>query len=223
MKLSRSANHLLDALIISSLASILIYIFGYIVYRDSFLGFMLWNLFLAWLPLLFAWQLDKHLLKNSWFTWQAIAYSFLWLGFLPNSFYIASDLVHIRNVSTDLLLYYVVVLLSFTISGLMLGYASLYVVHKQLLKRLPGKQAMAAIGFILLLSSFAIYLGRYLRWNTWDVLINPAGIIFDVSDRFTNPAAHGRTFQVTTLFFMLLASLYLVIWKVLESLRATKR
>lgn len=223
MKISFSAHSFLRALVYSSLSSVLIYAVGSTAYNDTWLGFMIWNLFLAWLPLLFAWLLEVHLSKNSWVSWQGIVYSFLWLGFLPNSFYIASDLVHIRNTASDLVLFYVVTLLSFTISGLLLGYSSLYIVHRQLLKRLKARLAHLLITAILLLSGFAIYLGRELRWNTWDVLINPAGLIFDVSDRFTNPAAHSRTFQVTLLFFILLGSLYTIIWQVIESARPSRR
>ncbi|MCW1908685.1 MAG: DUF1361 domain-containing protein [Candidatus Saccharibacteria bacterium] len=223
VKLSFSANTYVKALITSSLASAIIYWVGSQAYDDYYLGFMNWNLFLAWLPLLFAWLLERHLQHESWVSWQGIAFSFLWLGFLPNSFYIASDLVHIRGTTADIALFYVVTLASFTISGLLLGYSSLYVVHRQLLKRFRVQTAHLLVSAVLLLSSFAIYLGRYLRWNTWDVLINPAGLIFDVSDRFANPTAHSRTFQVTLLFFSLLGSLYMIIWQVLESVRPTRR
>lgn len=65
----------------------------------------------------------------------------------------------------------------------------------------------------LLLSSFAIYLGRYLRWNTWDIIINPAGLIFDVSDRIINPGTYSLTFIVTAVFFVVLGSAYAVVYR----------
>jgi uncharacterized membrane protein len=75
------------------------------------------------------------------------------------------------------------------------------------------------VAIILLLCSFAIYLGRYLRWNTWDILVNPAGILFDVSDRFINPAAYPRTFSTTACFFVLLGSAYVFVWSAVAAIR----
>ena len=62
---------------------------------------------------------------------------------------------------------------------------------------------------MLLLSSFAMYLGRDLRWNSWDVLLNPAGIIFDVSERVIDPLDHPEAFTTTLMFFIFLAGLYI--------------
>jgi uncharacterized membrane protein len=64
----------------------------------------------------------------------------------------------------------------------------------------------------LLLSGFAIYLGRYLRWNSWDVIANPFGLLFDVADRIVNPGEHILTFSATILFFAFLAVIYYVFW-----------
>jgi uncharacterized membrane protein len=88
-----------------------------------------------------------------------------------------------------------------------------------LLKHLPPRLAHIMIASVLLLCSFAIYLGRYLRWSTWDVLVNPAGVVFDVSDRIINPVSHGQTFSTTLTFFLLLGSMYLVIWQAIRAAR----
>jgi uncharacterized membrane protein len=100
---------------------------------------------------------------------------------------------------------------------------SVYLVHKEMLKRLEPAVAHTLVAAVLLACSFAIYLGRSLRWNTWDVLINPAGILFDVSDRFINPAAHPQSLVTTTTFFMLLASMYYVIYELVNVIRTSKK
>jgi uncharacterized membrane protein len=181
-----------------------------------------WNLFLAWLPLVFAWLLVKHLKRNPWKSLEGVLYSLLWLGFLPNSFYIASDFVHMRFATSTTASFYIVLILSFTLNGFMLGFMSLYLVHKQLLRRFSNLTSHSTVGIILLLSSFAIYLGRYLRWNTWDVVVNPFGLIFDVSNRLVNPAAHSQTFRVTFLFSVLLISAYTVVWQFIQAIRQSK-
>lgn len=207
------------ALAYLSLVSVGLFITGVIFYHSSRFWFLNWNLVLAWLPLLFAWLLVQHISRHPWMSWQGITLTFLWLGFLPNSFYIISDLVHLQYATSANALYYTILILSFGISGLLLGFTSLYVLHKQLIKRAGQRNAAVVVSAILFLCSFAIYLGRYLRWNTWDVLINPAGILFDVSDRIINPSAHEQTFRITLLLFILLGSLYIVIWQFISAIK----
>ncbi len=144
----------------------------------------------------------------------------LWLGFLPNSFYIVSDLVHLGVTGEVSLLYDAAMYSSFILNGFMVGFISVYLVHMELLRRL-GRAAHGLIGAAFLACSFAVYLGRYLRWNTWDVLVNPADIILDVSDRIVHPGMYPQAFVTTGLFFLLISSLYVVVWQLAASLRAT--
>jgi uncharacterized membrane protein len=173
--------------------------------------FMFWNLFLAWIPVLLAFWLRNRLTKTRWLSWQNILITLLWLSFLPNSFYLISDLVHLQGRANEILqLYDVAMMVSIIANGLILGYMSLYVIHQELLKRLNSKLANTIIGLILLSCGFAIYLGRYLRWNTWDVLLNPAALLFDISERLIHPVLHIETYTITFTFFILIASIYAV-------------
>lgn len=184
--------------------------------RFVFLG---WNLALAALaPLLAAWLVGR-IRQLGWWGWQQVLLAVLWLSFLPNSFYIITDLVHIRPTYEMPLMYDIVMLSSFMLSGLVLGYQSLYLVHNLLLSKLKPSRAYQVVGLVLLLCSFAMYLGRYGRWNSWDIVMNPAGLVFDVSDRFVNPAAHEQTYLLTLTVFALLFSLYGVIFEAANWLR----
>lgn len=185
--------------------------------------FLLWNLVLAWLPLLFVYLLRERLKTTRWLTWQNLLLSLLWLGFLPNSFYLASDLVHLHSTGEVSLLYDAVMFSSFMFNGFVAGMTSLAIVHTELQRRLKPRAVQIIVGLVLLASSFAIYLGRSLRWNTWDVLINPAGILFDVSERVINPTAHDQAFATTGVFFLLLASLYVVVWQFVGLLRSKQQ
>ena len=221
MKRFGQENPILATLIFSSLVSVSFFIIGTWFFSAGEYWYLVWNLFLAWLPLLFSWLLLRTLKKKRWASWQGLLYTFLWLFFLPNSFYIISDLIHLQ---TDVIvngLYVMVMMFSFSVTGLLLGYISLYSVHKQLLKRFRDNTPHLVVGIILFLSSFAIYLGRYLHWNTWDAVINPAGLIFDVSDRIINPGAHTQTATTTLSFFVLLGSMYIVIWQFIKIIRKT--
>lgn len=178
--------------------------------------FLIWNLFLAWIPLGIVFLLRINLKKKPWRDWQNIGLTIAWLAFLPNSFYIISDLIHIQSSGEVGLLYDVALVTSFVLNGLLLGYCSLFVMHRMLLVRMKASEAHIIVGLVLLLSSFAIYLGRFLRWNSWDIILSPAGLLFDVSDRFINPADHQQTYIVTGVFFILLSSVYAVIYNLVR-------
>lgn len=203
-------SRLLRVLLLSSFFSILFFIMRVLNQRDLEYWYLNWNLVLAWLPLLFSVILVGRLRRNGWSSWQNIVLTMLWLGFLPNSFYIITDFIHLQHTLNTTLLYDVVLILSFTLNGLLLGYISTFMVYDELKKRFSTNVTNVIIGGIFLACSFAIYLGRYLRWNTWDVIINPAGLLFDVSDRFINPGAHGQTFSTTALFFVFITGTYYI-------------
>ena len=104
-------------------------------------GYLLWNLFLAWLPLIAALWLHKVLKNNLWSSWPALILSFLWIGFLPNSFYMISDFIHIQDSPRVDLLFDVVMFSSFIFNGVILGFLSLYIIHINLLQRLTRRWA----------------------------------------------------------------------------------
>lgn len=179
-------------------------------------GFLVWNLFLGWLPLLFSWWLVARLNKSRWLTFGNLLLSLLWLVFLPNAFYIASDLIHPAETGKISVLFDVVMFLSFTFNGFLIGYLSLMSVQHQVKKRMGEQWGLYFAYGALFLSSFAIYLGRYLRWNSWDIVLNPIGLIFDVSEPFINPSSHPQVFTTTLMFFVLLASIYAVSRRLLQ-------
>jgi uncharacterized membrane protein len=211
-------RHIAWALVISSLTSIGFFVVGAIDSHSGQYWYLVWNLILAWLPLLFAVWLVRLLPRYSWSGWQGVILTLVWLGFLPNSFYISSDLIHLANLGAPNLLYNAVMFMSFAFNGLALGFISLYLIHVELLKRLSIRGTHVTVALILLLCSFAIYLGRDLRWNTWSVITSPFGVLFDITDRFVNPRAHPETFTTTLAFFVLLGSMYIVIWNVAQAL-----
>lgn len=184
--------------------------------------FLLWNLVLALVPVFLAWWLYERLKTGSWYKWQQILLTFLFIGFLPNTFYLITDFVHIHSTDEAGLYFDVVMLSSFVFNGMILGFVSIYLVHKQLLRRVSEKNAMALIGVVFLLTGFAAYLGRFTRFNTWDIILRPAGLLFDVSDRFVNPTQHTETYLATITLFLVLFSTYSVMYYGLKLTKALK-
>ena len=185
--------------------------------------FLAWNLVLAWLPLLFALGLRLNLTKKRWSHWQNIGLSFLWLGFLPNSFYIISDYIHLYSEQDVFLLLDIALMTSFVINGLILGFLSIFIVHRCLLKRFANKVVTPIIGLVFFACGFAIYIGRFLRWNTWDVIMNPAALLFDLSERVINPVTHAETYLITFVFGVVLASTYAVIYELIKLINRSSK
>jgi uncharacterized membrane protein len=211
------------ALIITNAASVLLFLLR-LIGSDSFrYWFMLWNLALAWTAPFIAWLLIERLKRASWRHWSNIALTVLWIGFLPNSFYMVSDLIHVRPTGEVSIIFDAVLFSSFIFNGFVAGYIGSYFVHRELIRRRGEMKAYAMIIGVFALASYAIYLGRVLRWNTWDAIFHPAGLIFDVSDNILNPLAHPQAFVVTLSFTLLITVFYLFAYEVLRVLKLTRR
>lgn len=201
-----------------SVVSVGFFVVGSIENHSTVYRFLIWNLLLAWLPLLFVLWLLPIIKRYGWTSWFGILLTLLWLNFLPNSFYMVSDYIHLQDYQRVNIVFDTVTFSLFILNGLLLGYTSLYLVHKQFASRLSKLKTWRLITVILFLCSFAIYLGRDLRMSSWDLLTNPAGILFDITDPIVNPRAHALAFTTTITFFVFLVSLYIVVWQLSRSL-----
>lgn len=217
-RLSRR-NSILAILLYSSMVSIGFLVVRIIDTHSLIYWYLGWNLVLAWLPLLFVGWLLRTLSDYPWLNWRPMVLTVLWISFLPNSFYLVSDLIHLQDTASTHILFDSIMIESFAINGLLLGFLSLYLVHVQLLRRLKPRMATSLVGLVLLVCSFAIYLGRDLRWNSWDLLVNPVGILFDVSNQFIDPAGHIQALTTTIMFIVFLGTLYAVAWRLTKLLR----
>lgn len=222
-RLSRPRNQFLLMLLTASLVSVLLYVYG--AYRNNSweFAYLIWNLFLAWLPLVLAARLVMVLQKKRWTSWEGIGTSLLWVLFLPNSFYMVSDFIHLQDVARVDVQFDAVMFSSFIFVGVALGISSLYLVHLQFRKRFKGLGTLAWLTAIFLLCGFAIYLGRDLRWNSWDVLTNPGGLLFDISDRLLHPHSYPQMFLTTSTFAVLIANIYALVWRAAQLLHPSKQ
>ncbi|HSW99327.1 MAG TPA: DUF1361 domain-containing protein [Candidatus Saccharimonadales bacterium] len=210
------------ALACLSLASVMLFAAG--AWRNHSLEFdyLIYNLFLAWIPLGLTVWLQKLLRTRLWSSWPPFLLTLFWLGFLPNTFYMVSDYIHLQEVGRVDLIYDVIMFSSFIFNAFILGLVSLFVVHGELRKRVSRASAWRLVAATIFLTSFAIYIGRDLRWNTWDVLLNPASILFDVSDRLLAPHQHPEMFTTTFGFAVLIGSMYGLTWFAAQAARQLK-
>lgn len=180
------------------------------------------NLALAWAALLCSWALVNNLQKRRWLDWQNLCLSAAWLFFLPNTWYVLTDFLHVDATGEISQLFDIVLVGSLVLTGFSLGFTSLYLIHKEFARRLSAKNSWLLVELVILLSSFAVYLGRVQRWNSWDVLANPSGLIINVSDRVVDPLANLHAWDVTGLFFVLISICYLTFWRGLEIFEPSK-
>ncbi len=183
-------------------------------YTRSFDQFGLaWNLLLAWLPMLSAlviYNLRKRSTRHT--GWLVAACAFLWLLFFPNAPYILTDLTHLRAGEGVPVWYDLILLLLCAWTGLFLGFVSLYLMQA-LVRRSAGITASWLFVLLVLgMSGFGVYLGRFPRWNSWDVLTSPLSLASDVADRLRHPLAHLQTFAFSALFSLMLAAVYLMLF-----------
>ena len=216
MVLSGVEKRFLQTLGILSALCLGLFVFRLLATGVSRYWFVPENLLLAWLALFFGWVLVQQLQSRGWRNWQSLVLTGLWLLFLPNAWYVMTDFIHVFDSGEISYLYDIAMITALTLTGFLLGFASLFMVHRQLLKRLDIFSSALLIGAVILLISFAIYLGRDLRWNTWDILTNPSGLILNITDRLINPFGYPRALNVTAILFVLISTVYFALWLFLK-------
>jgi uncharacterized membrane protein len=174
-------------------------------------GFLAWNLFLAWIPLLAAVGVyDIH--GRGTRLARLIPLAVLWLLFLPNAPYLLTDLIHLGSRDDAPLWFDLVLFSAFAWTGALLGFLSLYLMQAVVRRAAGFVWSWAFVGGSLLSCAFGIYLGRSLRWNSWDFVVRPEPLLADVWARISDPLAYPRSFGMTIALTALLAVMYLVLY-----------
>lgn len=178
-------------LIKQSLFFIVISIIYIAIYQNTFYVMMIWNLLLAWIPYILS-KLSVYLNVNDKKLFN-IPVLLIWVLFFPNSFYTITDLIHVRVVSDLGYWFHLTMLFLLAWIGIVLAYLSL----RNIMGLLKSKIAYMLIMF---LTSFGIYLGRFLRFNSWDLFSNPLHLIQQALFTLT----HIQTWGFIVLFTCLL-------------------
>ncbi len=184
--------------------------------RSEFSGsgryaFLIWNLFLAWIPFMISYFTYTMTLNRRWIYVVIPIAAFVWLIFFPNAPYILTDFQHLAYSARDLPVWYdVMMLIWFAFTGLLLGVVSLFLMQ-EIVRREFGRWAgWAFVAMVAGLSSAGVYMGRFLRWNSWDILRNPTGIALYTFERAQNPSLQSVMFTglFTAFFLFLYITLY---------------
>jgi len=165
---------------------------------------LIWNLFLAWIPFILAYFAHVVSWRRIWLYLVIPVVAFLWLIFFPNAPYMLTDLQDIAKGTGGAPLWYdVIVIVWSSWTGMLLGVISLYLMQ-DIVHRTFGRFAGWAFVFIISgLSSFGIYLGRFVRLNSWDILQNPAEIAMEILGLVIDPSRRLAAFTFLYAFFFL--------------------
>jgi uncharacterized membrane protein len=185
---------------------------GLSIFRALYSGshvflFLNWNLFLACIP----WIVTSFTLLTRGIQRSRIAIFLLlgfWLLFFPNAPYILTDLIHLRMVTTMPIWFDLILILSFAWTGLLFGFLSLRDIEWLLRKKMKSLQVNIISTLLLFIGGFGVYIGRYLRWNSWDLITRPFHLFSDIGERVINPLEHQSAWGMTVFMGLFLNMVY---------------
>lgn len=176
-------------------------------------SFLIWNLFLAWLPLVFALYAVGLYRKHEGLTWPFLTFGVTWLLFFPNAPYICTDIIHLSYSFRAHFWVDMVLILTCAFTGLVLGFVSLYAMQSVVGRAYGFAWSWVFVAAVAAVSGIGIYIGRFLRFNSWDVIAQPLALYKGVG-KWAAAAplsgTHGLAFPL--LFSTFLFSAYLVLY-----------
>ena len=212
IKLFNSNRKINSVLFLFTIYCLLLLIVRAKLTNTIYLFFLVWNLFLAFVPYFFISYLKTQIeVQKS--KIKTVSLLFLWLLFLPNSFYILTDLIHLSQSGSHLFWFDLVAISSYALIGFTLGIVSLIEfenIIKTYTSNLITNLIMPAICF---LCGVGIYLGRILRYNSWDIISNPFELVRAIflSVTSVNALLFSFYFGVYIYLFLLLKKIYSII------------
>lgn len=175
-----------------------------IIWGKMSLIFILWNILLAFIPFFISFILlslskEKKLSKIIF-----IIGFIIWMLFIPNAPYIVTDFIHLGEIRSVPMIYDVFLIFSSASVGLMLGFHSFFHIEQIIKTKYSPRVTSLIMSLIMIIISFGIYLGRFMRFNSWDVFVNHTSLIKNVWKIFSQSTANTEVFLYTGLFFFFL-------------------
>lgn len=202
----------------ASVAFSMLMVMARIVYTGELTFTMLvWNLFLAYVPFFITGWLQNH---PNWIEvrWKFAAAFLCWLVFVPNSFYIITDLFHLRGYYSMPMWFDLALILSFAWNGLLVGVLSVRDMERMTRLHLGYRNELYFIYPIMFLNAFGVYIGRYLRFNSWDIIASPFGLAFDIVDILVHPVVYKNAWAMVICYGTLMSLIYITLKKISRAL-----
>jgi uncharacterized membrane protein len=213
---------LLATMLLSSAVCVLLFAVRWIKTGQTTYSSLNINLVLAWIPAVFAWIAHNAYRKGSCLgAVIALGCALVWLVFFPNAPYLITDIVHLRQRPEMPYWFDQILYMAFAFNGCYLGMVSL-ILMQALVRRSVGwiVSWIFALG-ALVLGGFGIYIGRFLRFNSWDLLVNPKPLVKEIFDWFRHPKSNSDAFIFALTFSVFFTAIYFVVVAILN-LRRTE-
>jgi len=181
---------------------------------------LIWNLLLAYIPYFITDYLARRPQRAANRPLFVIAF-IVWMLFIPNSFYIITDLFHLADKFNDgqaPMWFDLAMILSFAWNGLLLGVLSVRQMERMLLPDLSLRKELLFLYPIMWLNALGVYIGRYLRYNSWDVISDPFQLLRDISLMIIHPLRHQYAWDMIFCFSILMTLMYLMLKRISKAL-----
>lgn len=205
----------LERMLLVSVSFTMLLLLTRIIYtKELVYGFYIWNTFLAVLPLLFS----RSLIRQNRFNIRAILLLTCWLAFFPNAPYIITDLFHYSEKPPVPKWFDLLLVTSAAWNGLLLGIVSLMQIEQFLSGYLRQRWVKISLISSFLLCGYGVYIGRYLRFNSWDAVTAPQKLLYTFSLHVFRPQEHMMMWAFTFLFGTMFGIVYFTLKQFSEKL-----
>jgi uncharacterized membrane protein len=182
--------------------------------------FWVWNLLLAWLPLLLALALSELHRRDAARGWKFFALLAAWLLFFPNAPYVFTDTIHLLGWYRKFFWLDLPMVLLCSLTGLLLGFVSLWLVHRVVAEKSGRAPGWFFVALVCGLASVGIYIGRFYRFNSWDALLRPQALAAQLNVMADDAATQPIFFAIPLLYAVFLFTAYVML-SALTALGAT--
>jgi uncharacterized membrane protein len=173
-------------------------------------SWMGWNVFLALIPPIFGWLVL--IVRQKAFK---VACALIWFLFLPNTLYLITDLIHLirqwHHVHLPGQIALALQYLTLVLIGLVTFILALYPVEKTLLRSSWLKKKSLIPLLIIAMNFFigiGIVLGRVMRINSWDVIVDISKVISSSVSIF-----NSLELMLLVVFIGVFANVYYFVWR----------
>lgn len=188
-------------------------LFARMAYTGSWhFAFLVWNLFLAFIPWVISYTV---ITKPSWMQrlWVFLPVFVLWILFIPNSFYMITDLFHLYDSWAVPRWFDLMMIFCFAWNALLLGVLSVRHMHKVFRYALGFKNDWLFVYPVMFLNGLGVFMGRYLRFNSWDIVSDPLSLARNMLHTLTHPWQFRSGWAMAFCFSFFLSLFYMTLQK----------
>jgi len=213
-KWSSVFNHHLPSFLVSLIVlAVVPIVLRTLVWETTSFFYLLWNILLAFIPLALSTIALLQPRKGVFNKIIFIACLVLWLLFIPNAPYLVTDIIHLGEIKAVPILFDSFLLFATALLGVITFCLSLEQIEKIILEKFSKRKTFFAMTLIILLISFGMYLGRFARFNSWDIFTDHQSLIGHIFGVFTQTEMHVLLYILLFFFFL---SLFYTSWKLFK-------